>query len=173
MEFCLNRGDTNFIALVNADKYKTFVDEDWEFEPLLQHFSDEMAKGNTLVFQMTDEGIEHSWTIEVKFEATLSDLECYRRTEGYIEVTDNKLYIIDYDCLTMAAQFKDCSIPDKNCANNRIELKNGSYKVEIVQYYNADNGEHIGDDKINMLMNFMEISDVGVNADKVIWCSYI
>lgn len=45
MEFCLNRGDTNFIALVNADKYKTFVDEDWEFEPLLQHFSDEMEEG--------------------------------------------------------------------------------------------------------------------------------
>lgn len=82
---------------------------------------------------MTEEGIEHSWTIEVKFEATLNDLECYRRTEGYIEITDNKLYIVDYDCLTMDAQFSDNKIPGENCANNRIELKNGMYMVEIVQ----------------------------------------
>ncbi|MFE0557029.1 hypothetical protein ACFW1P_14010 [Paenibacillus sp. NPDC058910] len=173
MRFCLHHGDTNFIALVNADKYKTFVDEDWEFESLFKHFSDEMEEGKILVFQMTEEGIEHSWTIEVKFEATLNDLECYRRTEGYIEVTDNKLYIVDYDCLTMAAQFSDNKIPDENCANNRIELKNGMYMVEIVQFYNADNDEHIGGDKINMLMNFNEISNFEANADKVIWCSYI
>lgn len=36
-----------------------------------------------------------------------------------------------------------------------------------------NNDEHIGDDKINMLMNFNEISNIGANADKVIWCSYI
>ncbi|MDQ0087868.1 hypothetical protein J2T12_001274 [Paenibacillus anaericanus] len=52
-------------------------------------------------------------------------------------------------------------------------MKYGLYKVEIDQFYNADNGKHIGDDKINMILNFMKISDVGANADKVIWCSYI
>ncbi|MGV2787954.1 hypothetical protein GNF98_20180 [Clostridium perfringens] len=52
-------------------------------------------------------------------------------------------------------------------------MKNGMYMVEIVQFYNADNDEHIGGDKINMLMNFNEISNFEANADKVIWCSYI
>jgi hypothetical protein len=173
MQFSLNRGDTNFIGLVNADQYKSFVDEDWELESLLQHFTDEMKDGNILVFQMTEEGIVHSWTIEVMFEATLNDLECYRRTEGFIEVTDNKLYIVDYDCLTMAAQFEDEVIPDDNCANHRIELKNGLYKVEIAQFYNADKNHYTGNDTVNMIMNFKEVTDLGVNADQVIWCSYV
>ncbi|WP_251035464.1 hypothetical protein [Paenibacillus sp. ISL-20] len=49
MKFCLPLGDTNFIPLVNADKCKTFVDEDWEFESLFKHFSDEMEEGKILV----------------------------------------------------------------------------------------------------------------------------
>lgn len=60
MRFCMKFGDTNFIGVVNAERYKSFVDEDWEFEMLLQHFTNEMKNGNILVFQMTEEGIEHS-----------------------------------------------------------------------------------------------------------------
>ena len=51
----MNFGDTNFIGLANAAKYKSFVDEDWELDSLLQHFGDEMNQGHILVFQMTDE----------------------------------------------------------------------------------------------------------------------
>lgn len=42
MQFCMKYGDTNFIGVVNADQYKSFVDEDWELEMLIQHFNDEM-----------------------------------------------------------------------------------------------------------------------------------
>ncbi len=44
MKFCMEFGDTNFIGLVNAWQYKSFVDEDWELDGLLQHFSPEMKK---------------------------------------------------------------------------------------------------------------------------------
>lgn len=60
--------DTSFIGLINAEKYKSFVDENWELDSLFQHFSNEMQKGNILVFQMTEEGIEHSWNVKVRLE---------------------------------------------------------------------------------------------------------
>jgi hypothetical protein len=60
MKYCMEFGDTNFIGVVNAEKYKSFVHEDWELKMLLQHFANEMKVGNILVLQMTEEGIEHS-----------------------------------------------------------------------------------------------------------------
>ncbi len=60
MKFYMNFGDTNFIGLVNTDQYKSFVDEDWELDILLQHFGNEMKMGHILVCQMTEEEIEHS-----------------------------------------------------------------------------------------------------------------
>ncbi len=42
MRFCMSFGDTNFIGVANANKYKSFVDEDWELDSLLPHFGDEI-----------------------------------------------------------------------------------------------------------------------------------
>ncbi len=60
MEYLMNFGDTNFIGVANAEQYNSFVDQDWEFDALLKHFGEEMRRGNALIFQMTEEGIEHS-----------------------------------------------------------------------------------------------------------------
>lgn len=172
MKLHLEYGDTNFIGLVNAERYQSFVDEDWELNMLLQHFADEMNKGNTLVCQMTEEGIEHSWMVEIRFEDNFTDEHCYRRTEGYIRVTDGSLVLVDYTCLTMAAQFDDCKVPDENCSKYTIALKNGIYKVDIVQFYNADREEYVGGDDAELIINFTEVHEFGANGDKVIWCSY-
>lgn len=93
----MNFGDTNFIGVANTDKYKSFVDEDWELDSLLQHFGDEMKQGHILVFQMTEEGIEYSWRVDVKVETEELAHKCFRKAVGYIEVTENQLYLVDYD----------------------------------------------------------------------------
>jgi hypothetical protein len=165
-------GDTNFIGVVNPEKYKSFVDEDWELEILLQHFADEMKDGNILVFQMTEEGIEHSWNIEVKIGIELIEQKCFRKAEGYIKVTCNQLYLADYDCLTMAAQFESEKVPDKNCSHYKIGIENGVYKVAIVQFYNADKDEYVGTNEKDILLNFVKVSDFQQIADKVLWCSF-
>ncbi|MCM3173013.1 hypothetical protein [Paenibacillus sp. MER 99-2] len=172
MKLHLEYGDTNFIGLVNADRYQSFVGEDWELSMLLQHFADEMKKGNILVCQMTEEGIEHSWTVEVTFEEEFTVEHCYRRAAGYIQVTDGLLVLVDYTCLTMAAQFDDCAVPDENCSTYTISLKNGMYKVHIVQFYNADREEYVGGDGAELIINFTEVHELGANEEKVIWCSY-
>ncbi|MBC6972213.1 hypothetical protein H9I32_07225 [Bacillus sp. Xin] len=168
MEF----GDTNFIGVVNAEQYKSFVDEDWELEMLLQHFADEMKNGNVLVFQMTEEGIEHSWSVEVKVGEESLKQECFRKAEGYIRVTENQLYLIDYDCLTMAAQFEDEKVPDKNCSKYKIDIENGLYKVEVLQFYNVDNDGYVGRNEKDIQLNFMKASVFQQTVDRVFWCSF-
>lgn len=173
MEYCMKFGDTNFIGVVNADKYQSFVDEDWELDILLQHFADQMKEGNIIVFQMTEEGIQHSWNIEVKIGTEKIIEKCFRRETGYIRVTNNTLYLIDYDCLTMAAQFSNEKVPDDNCSNYKIDIENGIYKVDIIQYLDADQNEFTGTNDKDLLLHFSRVANFQQTADQVLWCSYI
>lgn len=172
MNISLKFGDTNFIGIVNSQAYNSFVDEDWELVQLLDHFSNEMMRGNILVYQMTNEGIEHSWNIKIELGKDSIDKICFRKAEGYIKVTDNKLYVIDYDCLTMSAQFEDSKVPDDNCEKNLIKLENGIYKVFFYQYFNADKDEFIGRSDIDVEIVFTPVSNFNVSAHKVFWCTY-
>ncbi|WP_257840063.1 hypothetical protein [Salipaludibacillus agaradhaerens] len=88
-------GDTNFIGVVNAERYKSFVDQDWDLDGLLTHFSNEMKEGNILVCQMTEEGIEHSWSVDIKIGTEEITHQYFRKAVGYINVTDNKLCLVD------------------------------------------------------------------------------
>jgi len=172
MRFCMSFGDTNFIGVANTDKYKSFVDEDWDLDSLLQHFGDEMKQGHILVFQMTEEGIEHSWKVNVRIGTEEITHKCFRKATGYIVVTENQLFLVDYDCLTMAAQFQDTKVPDQNCSNYKIELENGFYKVEAVQYYNVDKDEYVGANETDILLNFIKVSAIEPIAESVFWCTY-
>jgi len=172
MRYCMKFGDTNFIGVANAEKYNAFVNEDWELDTLLHHFAKEMQMGNILVFQMTEEGIEHSWNVTVNVGTDEINPKCFRRAIGYLRVTNNQLYLVDYDCLTMAAQFKDEKVPDKNCSNYKIDIENGDYKVEIIQYYNVDQNEYVGTNQTDVLLNFIKISNFRPRDNNVFWCTY-
>lgn len=173
-KFCMGIGDTNFIGVVNAEHYRSFVDEDWELGSLLKHFGTEMKAGHILVFQMTEEGIEHSWKVEIRKSGIPVDGAFYRRSEGYIEVTGGQLFLVDYDCLTMAAQFEDENIPDKNCSNYRIEIEDGKYRVEVVQYYDVDRDKYVGtnSNETDLVLNFIKVEEFEQDVEEVFWCTY-
>lgn len=172
MRFCMEFGDTNFIGIVNAKQYKSFVDMDWKLNQLLQHFANEMKVGNILVMQMTEEGIEHSWKVEVNIENEAIEQKCFRKAEAYIRVTENKLFLVDYDCLTMAAQFESNKVPDRNCSKYEIDIDNGIYRIQIFQFYNVDKNLYIGTNDIDILFNFTKVSEFTQEVDKVLWCSF-
>ncbi|PEF97125.1 hypothetical protein [Bacillus toyonensis] len=165
-------GDTNFIGVANTNKYESFVDGDWELDNLLQHFGDEMKQGHILVFQMTEEGIEHSWRVEVRKGTEKITHKYFRKAVGHIQVTENQLYLVDYDCLTMAAQFQNHKVPDQNCSKYKIEIENGFYEVEVVQYYNVDEDEYVGASETDILLNFIKVSANEPIAEMVFWCTY-
>lgn len=57
----------------------------------------------------------------------------FRSVCGAIRVTDGALYIISYDALTMAGQFKDEELPSKHEQHLRIDLPNGDYGIRLIQ----------------------------------------
>jgi hypothetical protein len=170
--FVMKFGDTNFIGVANAKLYHSFVDEDWTWEGLLGNFSSEMEKGHLVVLKMTEEGIEHSWNVTITIDDEEVEQECFRTTEAYIKVTDHELYLVDYDCLTMAAQFQDNYVPDENCSQYKIHIENGIYRVVITQFYDVDNEKRTGRTSPDIIMNFITIPELPSISAKVAWCTY-
>ena len=130
--------EDGFLSIVNTDRYSTFVDEDWTLEQLLAHFVSEMNKLNCVVWQ-TDRHGGDLWTVKI-LEAP-SDEPSFREFSHEIEVTDGRLYIVDYTDLTMAAQFEDDTLPRKDHADRCIELKNGLYRMMVSQMFDPDSPE--------------------------------
>lgn len=152
-----NTGDTNFLCLVNNDQYASFINDNWDLEKdIIPHIAKQQKLGNILMYQMSQEGLEDDWEIRYYFEKETPQ-EYIRRSQNYIKVTNNKLYVIDYTCLTMAAQFPDELIPNKECEPYCIELENGHYRINAYLYKNVDTDEKIGHEE-DLAFYFEKIS---------------
>ena len=128
--------DSGIIALVNPDKYESFVSEHWELDQLLNHFIEAMQKQSLLVWSS---GCEGNWKVRVAFEDIGST--GYREAIGLIEVTSNSLYLTSYDNLTMAAQYEDEILITSKDADSRIEILNGLYQCKIIQFFNPNDAD--------------------------------
>ncbi|UNK17171.1 hypothetical protein MNQ98_22210 [Paenibacillus sp. N3/727] len=162
-------GDTNFMGIVNADRYTSFVDSDWDLDMLRQHVAEEMKKGNVIVWQLTSEGVEVDWRVNVGIGQDPETDGGYRESESYICVTNNELHIVNYDCLTMSAQFQDHLLPDEDCKIWRIQLDNGIYKVRIIQFYNVDQNEHLGKTDVDLRIEFQTAAEFKSLHNDFIW----
>ena len=49
--------DSGFLAIVNSDTYKSFVDEDWQLNQLMKHFVDEMNNMNIIFWATGNQSI--------------------------------------------------------------------------------------------------------------------
>jgi len=125
--------DSGFLAVVNADKYNSFVAEDWQFEQLLTRFVDEMNK-NTLIVWST--GGENGWIVSFLNEP--SNQEAFKEFSKTIEVTCGKLYLTNYEDLTMAAQYADEKILTKHNTGLYLTIDNGLYNLTVRQMFDAN-----------------------------------
>lgn len=165
-------GDTNFISLVDAQAYESFVDEDWDLlTDLLPHVIEQQQKGTILMYQMTADGIEDDWKITISCEPV--SVETYiKKTVNHITVTDHSLYLIDYTNLTMAAQFPDETIPDQDCAPFQIELKNARYAVTAYLFKDVDN-ETITNKECDLLLVFQPYTDsLSYSNQQISWSTF-
>jgi hypothetical protein len=99
--------DSGFLAIYDAKKYSSFVDDDWEFDRLLNHFMDQINKKHLLVWATGSAGI---WKVEIT--NGIKHRQGFRQLTGYIVVSENRLCLANYETLTMAAQFSDVRLPD-------------------------------------------------------------
>jgi hypothetical protein len=125
--------DSGFIGIVNYQKYNSFINPDWEFQDIKNRIIEETNKKN-LLFWAT--GIEDTWKVLFTNEQS-SKIE-FRESKGVIEVTEKKLYLTNYDTLTMAAQFNDLKLPEIHHKELFYTLDNGIYMVKIRQMNNPE-----------------------------------
>lgn len=122
--------DSGFMGIANLNKYESFVDSNWDFEMLKKRIVDQINLNNILFWST---GREDIWNVQVTTNANLASSNFYRIEEGLIEVTDEKLYLVNYETLSMAAQFQDTKLPERHLENLNFELNNGLYLVEFGQ----------------------------------------
>ena len=131
-EFEITDG-SGFLSIVNVDKYKSFVDRDWELDQLMDHFISEMNNDSIIIWAT---GAQGRWN--VVFLNNRSEMEAFREFYKEISVTNSRLYLTNYEDLTMAAQFDDEVIPSKHNSNLFLTLQNGNYNLTIRQIFDPD-----------------------------------
>ena len=136
--------DSGFLAIVNSDKYQSFVDSDWELHQLFSRFVDEMNNGNLIIWAT---GYENEWT--VIFLDKPSDHVAFREFSKSIHVTNGKLFLTNYEDLTIAAQFQEEKIPQEGNAELCINLGNGKYDFTIRQLFDPDDNDYVAQEKTN------------------------
>lgn len=125
--------DTGYMGIFNAQKYQSFVDEDWEFDQLKERLLAESNKGHILFWGTDIPGI---WQVRV-CDAPVAQQE-FKSFSGYICVTDAILHLINYESLTLAAQFDDEQLPEEHLADLCVPLDNGIYQVTVRQLFDPE-----------------------------------
>jgi len=156
--------DSGFIALIEPEKYTSFVDEYWDTQQLFQHFQNQMEKGCILIWGTGGESI---WNIEINFGFT--NISGYRETIGSIKVESNSLCLINYESLTMAAQFADVKLPEEHMKDLLIELANGIYNIRIIQFYNPEEEIYIGRDDMDFLIEIEKTNKMQHQWSDIHW----
>ncbi|TXK84670.1 hypothetical protein [Paenibacillus sp. N3.4] len=125
--------DSGFLGILNPHTYISFVDENWQLEQLINHFKHQINNKNLLLWGTGSEG---TWRVEVNNKMT--ERTGFRDIEGIIEVTDNKLCLINYESLTMGAQFSDVILPEDHLKDCIFEISNGLYICRIIQMFEPE-----------------------------------
>lgn len=122
--------DNGFLGIVNCATFNGSLPSKRDFDVIKKMLITEI-NNHRLLFWAT--GCEGFW--KARFAAEPSDIEAFREFNGVIEVTDNKLYLINYTGLMMTATYEDYSLPSPlpHLQKLFIELANGKYLVKIRQ----------------------------------------
>lgn len=126
--------DSGFIGIANFDKYQAYIGEELDFELVKDRIIQEINSHN-LLFWAT--GLENIW--KVKIDDKPSNMEAFREERGVIEVSDGKLYLTNYESLTMAGQYEDLKLPEDHLKHLFVELENGKYMIKFRQIFDPEN----------------------------------
>ena len=147
--------DSGFIGLANLSKYDSFIDQNWDFEMLKERIVDQMNQNN-IIFWSTGRG--DIWNILLSTNKELRSQYFHRIEEGLIEVTNERIYLVNYETLSMAAQFENIKLPEQHLNNLYIELKNGLYLVEFGQITNPNIFDDRGEIDFEIRLEFVSKS---------------
>jgi hypothetical protein len=148
--------DSGFLALVVPAAYETFVASDWTLDQLLAHFTAQMNRRSLLIWGT---GLEGFWKLDVVTEKV--DVKGFREVSGPLEIVGGSLLVTNYESLSMAAQFKDVTLPEKHQQDLLVSFRNGSYTCRIIQMFDPGQEDSAGDDKPDFVV---EVLNARVNV---------
>lgn len=120
--------DSGFLAIVNPEKYHSFVQENWQFSDLLERFKTEMSQDHLIIWSTGREG---TWNVQVL--PAPSNQIGFRQFEKTIDVTNGQLLLTNFEDITMAAQFADMGIVSAHNQDQLISIENGFYQAILRQ----------------------------------------
>lgn len=156
---------SGFIGIVNAQLYKTFIDTDWELDQVLERFRTETNNSHCIIWSL---GTQNLMTIDLVDE--FSNKNAFRAIKTQIQVTNGVLYLVNYDDLTMCAQYEDEKLPSDLHSELKIALENGIYDAHLKQFFDPENYdvEHYPNPCFELQLKKTAIESKS-NFDKVIW----
>jgi len=162
--------DASFLGLINTDLYESFIDEDWEFEDIEVRIIRECQKGHLLFWGTS---VPNLWTIRICSQA--SSQKAFQSFKGKIKVSHSKLHLINYESITLAAQFEDEQLPDSDLEALHVTLENGIYNVNIRQLFDPEQ-DLIEDELLGfeiVLQRSEEHAPTFLNSfNELVWSSY-
>ena len=159
--------DGSIIAIANTKKYNETLSNqtNWTWKQF-NNFILETNKENLIVF---DTSWENEWTFEFLVDNE-TEKTYFRKFEQSIEVTDQKLYFINWTDLTSSLQFEDTKLPDELNKDLKIDLENGFYKVVIKQLFDPEDYEYDPENKINFIFEFfLQSENPNIKSEKIMW----
>lgn len=127
--------DSGFIGVANLATYDSFISPNWNFEMIKKRIV-EQTNSNNILFWST--GREDNWKVLITTAKVLQNDKFFRTKEALIQITNGKLHLVNYETLSMAAQFRNTKLPEKHLADLYVELENGLYLAEFGQTINPD-----------------------------------
>ena len=126
-------GDASHLAIADLDRYESFVG-DWDkHDRLRKHLIAQADKESIVAW---GSGFETDWIVSI--QPGISGRQGYREFRSVISTKSGILHLVNYDSLTMAAQFDDYGLPDKETRSYAFHVPPGRYRVRVVQLVNPD-----------------------------------
>lgn len=159
--------DDGIIALANIQTYNATLSfrENWTWRELNEHLLDK-NKESLFVFST---GGEDEWTLKFLINEE-SKKSFFRKTEQYLEVTDNVLYVVSWGDLTCTLQFRDTMLPDKFNKDLKVKVSNGLYRVVVKQLFDPEDYEYDAENKVNFIVELFSVESTNKNKlETIAW----
>lgn len=156
--------DSGFLALVVPAAYETFVASNWTFDQIMGHFKGQMARRSLLIWGT---GLEGFWKVDVVLEK--SKAKGCREVSGPLQVVGGSLILTNYESLTMAAQFKGVTLPEKHQEDLLVSLPDGDYTCRIIQMFDPEEQESVGDGNPDFVVEVLKATGNASPWESIPW----
>ncbi len=156
--------DSGFLAVVVPASYSSFVDSNWSFDQLFDHFRQQMVQRSLLIWGTGSEGF---WKVDVRVEKL--SVRGFRDASGPLRVVGGAVLVTNYESLTMAAQFEDLRLPEEHQRDQLVNLADGDYCCRIVQTFDPKQRESAEDDVADFVVEFSRSKVLPQSWSEVPW----